>query len=1108
MKNEMKIQNTFNLICGQTPILPIIINGFHSPRGWQERAFKDLGEERLMILNAPMGSGKSWLMCLLSAYKMETNRNLRSIIAVPQTIIAPGFANAKLRMPTGECLDWRVNHNLCRKEASKGTVKYVIDWLSQQYSSLDDRVLLCTHATLVQAYKKLKAQNSLHLLTDLLLWVDEAHHVKNISMEDIEGETISNGIGELVQHLLTFSGDSVQLGLTTASFFRGDRCSLLTPSMECQFKRFNLPYDEYLQSMEHLKSFSFDFLLCGHEYTNAIGTLIKSRKGKDIIYIPHPRSRHSTGKKLDEVQSIFSEYQKIFGGELIETSQGLTILHNPISPLKVLDLVDEDRRAQKKEFLNSEKLKKEREALDSIIALGMFKEGANWIWADRSIIVGARASLVDVVQMMGRLFRDATGKEHVEIIQLLPFSLDQQSDSFRDNLNNYLKAVYASLILEDILNPVKISVPISKTENDIKEAMPIKKDGVSMSDLIPDESTRLSVLEDVVNRLASISESNKVEGEKKISNLYETYQNELPEILQEYGITERTTEIGEKLWSMLLRRSAPSLEGINVEEIEFEIVQRTHPLEGIIRYTSSACGIDTLAQLRQAIQSWAEEKEARWEFYFQLLEKYTEEHGSCRIHKNYEVVVNEKIVKLGSWFNDQKKNFNILPLRKQTRLQALPGFIAKKWKRNKSLSVDAWIDMFISVSTRLETPIIPNRHVEDGYNLHAWTQYIRKEKEWQKLTPEQQQRLLDNNFKLSLNEEWSEAAVLAMKQFEMREGHSVPKTEHKEVIVHKGVKYSIRLDNLRNKIKKSPREVDDIILQGVKDIPNFFESLQTDEEDDETYLARGLEYYRKFKQRTHCTIIPKGHMEGDFDLSGWGKSVSNRKQVTSAFKDTLLQIDPYFFAAYPVKLFMQNLYPRIEAYIQEHGHALIPQEYVCSDGDRLGERISDLRSKKGKLPKEIEDYLLSLGDKWAWNSFEYSHIQNAKTLIEYFEKNGYASNALPKKIRELKPKVKSGFEKYPTTQYLKQRIEELAPNIFAEPKDESYLALLSFVEREGHARPKIKDIENGIKIGYYVSNIRSKYKNGSISEEDRIKFESLPGWVWSAYNKEPALQIR
>ena len=138
----------------------------------------------------------------------------------------------------------------------------------------------------------------------------------------------------------------------------------------------------------------------------------------------------------------------------------------------------------------------------------------------------------------------------------------------------------------------------------------------------------------------------------------------------------------------------------------------------------------------------------------------------------------------------------------------------------------------------------------------SWTQYIRKEKEWQKLTPEQQQRLLDNNFKLSLNEEWSEAAVLAMKKFAEREGHSVPKTGHKELIVHKGIEYSIRLDNLRNKIKKSSNEVDDIILQGVK-IFLIFLSLCRLEEDDETYLFRGLEYYRTFSSALTAQSFPK-----------------------------------------------------------------------------------------------------------------------------------------------------------------------------------------------------------------------------------------------------------
>jgi len=1105
MSNETIKQNAFSLKWEPNGIPSNeMIDGFHSMRGWQKNAFDKLHEKPFMILNAPMGSGKSWLMCLLSAQKMNANSALRTIIAVPQTIIAPGFANAKLRMPNEECINWEIHHNLCKKGSNKGTIKYIIDWLKHDYHTLNDRTLICTHATLVKTYKKLKEENSLHLLRDLLLWIDEAHHVKNVSMEDIEGEVISNGIGDLVRHCLEKTDATVQLGLTTASFFRGDRCSLLTSEMEMQFSdsRFDLPYDEYLKSMKYLKSFSFDFLLCGYEYTNAIGVLVRDRKGKDIIYVPHPKSRHSTGDKYQEVKNIFLEYQKIHGGELIDTADGLNILQSPTQTFKMLDLVDEDKRIEKKEFLNSENLKDQRDALDSIIALGMFKEGANWIWADRSIIVGIRASLVDIVQMMGRLFRDAKDKQHVEVVQLLPFSLDQQNDAFLDNLNNYLKAIYASLILEDVLNPVKLSIPSTKDRE--KSLSQVESQAIPMSELIPDESTRLSVIDSVISRLASISNSNKEEG-KDVPSLYQEYQNTLPEILENYGIREHVEEIGKKIWGMLLRRSL-KMQGISVEDIDFNIIKMTHPLEGLLRYTSSACNIDTLAQLREAIRSYEDEKHARWEFNYSLLVSYAQERGHCRTPKEYEVLVDGKTIKLGSWYNDQKKNFLSLPLSKQERLQKLPGFIAKKFRRNKILSLDEWTDLFIKVATRLGTPLIPNSHIEEGFNLGGWMQHIRKHEEWENLTTEQKNRLFSHNFKLSPKTEWGEAATLAMSQFAAREKTTIPKAGHKEEVIHKGVTYLIRLDNLRNRVKKFPSEVEPSVLESLKAIPQFMEELQYGKHNDEEYLQTGLQYYEIFKHRTGQTVIPLGHVEGNFDLSKWNKSIRSRRELEDCFRNKLLQVDPLFFEPHSIRLFSQEIQPRIETFILEHGHALIPQEYICKDGYRLGEKTSDLRDRKTKLPPSILGYLSSLGDKWAWNFFEHLHLQSMQELIRYFEQNGYHKQALPKQIRELKFRVKRALSKYPSSEPLKKRIENLAPGIFDEPKDEQYPALLRYVAREGHSCPPTKHIEDGLKIGYYVSNVRQKYKNGSLSLEERAQYESLDGWQWNIFKTKRSLK--
>ena len=85
-----------------------------------------------------MGSGKSWMICMLSAYKMMKNNLLRTVICVPQTIIASGFTNAKLRMPNNECVHWNIHHNLCKKGSNKSTVKYIIEWLKNDYKTFDD----------------------------------------------------------------------------------------------------------------------------------------------------------------------------------------------------------------------------------------------------------------------------------------------------------------------------------------------------------------------------------------------------------------------------------------------------------------------------------------------------------------------------------------------------------------------------------------------------------------------------------------------------------------------------------------------------------------------------------------------------------------------------------------------------------------------------------------------------------------------------------------------------------------------------------------------------------------------------------------------------------
>ena len=58
--------------------------------------------------------------------------------------------------------------------------------------------------------------------------------------------------------------------------------------------------------------------------------------------------------------------------------------------------------------------------------------------------------------------------------------------------------------------------------------------------------------------------------------------------------------------------------------------------------------------------------------------------------------------------------------------------------------------------------------------------------------------------------------------------------------------------------------------------------------------------------------------------------------------------------------------------------------------------------------------------------------------------------------------------------------------------------LKKFVTREGHSRVPQKYVEDGQKLGVWVSTQRVDAKAGVMTPERRKRLESLPGWAWHA----------
>ena len=96
--------------------------------------------------------------------------------------------------------------------------------------------------------------------------------------------------------------------------------------------------------------------------------------------------------------------------------------------------------------------KHNRDHVDIIIALGMAKEGFDWIWCEHALTVGYRSSLTEIVQSIGRATRDAPGKTRARFTNLIA-EPDASEGAVTEAVNDTLKAIAASLLMEQVLAP-------------------------------------------------------------------------------------------------------------------------------------------------------------------------------------------------------------------------------------------------------------------------------------------------------------------------------------------------------------------------------------------------------------------------------------------------------------------------------------------------------------------------------------------------------------------------------------------------------------------------------------------------------------------------------
>ena len=563
-------------------------------REMQTRAFESR-DAQYLLLKAPPASGKSRALMFLALDKLVNQGIKKVIVAVPERSIGSSFSKTDLKKD-GFFANWEPNdvYNLCTPgdEGSSSKVKAF-----HKFMDSDEKILICTHATLRFACEEFDETK----FNDTLLAIDEFHHVS---------ADVNSKLGELLKSIMAKS--TAHIVAMTGSYFRGDSVPILTPENEAKFTKVTYNYYEQLNGYNFLKSLGIGYHFYTGKYTSAILDILDTDK-KTILHIPNVNSGESTKDKHNEVNFILDAI-----GDVIKQDSETGVIHikrfTDGKILKVADLVEDGSRERDK-IVNYLRNIKSVDDMDLIIALGMAKEGFDWPFCEHALTVGYRGSLTEIIQIIGRCTRDSNNKTHAQFTNLIA-SPEAIQDDVKVATNNMLKAITASLLMEQVLAPnFKFKTRLDNDDEDTKPGE-IKIRGFKapsskrVKDIIESDLNDLkaTILQD--DRMLKAMPGNidpevinKVLIPKIIRVKYPELSDEEIEEIRQYVVVDSVVKNGEIKEVGDQRFITMADKFINIDDIHIDLIDSINPFQKAFEILSKSVTTKVLKIIQDTIEA-------------------------------------------------------------------------------------------------------------------------------------------------------------------------------------------------------------------------------------------------------------------------------------------------------------------------------------------------------------------------------------------------------------------------------------------------------------------------------------------------------------------------
>lgn len=555
-------------------------------------------KSKYILVKAPPASGKSRALMFVALDKLANQGIKKVIVAVPERSIGRSFKNTDL-VKFGFYEDWRVDpqYDLTLNGGQESKVQKLLDFLKDPSS----RILVCTHATLRFAYQQVADD---HAFDNVMVAIDEFHHVSS-NDSSVLGNALRNIMHNSSAHVLAMTG----------SYFRGDSEPILSPEDEQMFDKVTYTYYEQLDGYQYLKSFGIDYKFYQGRYMNALDEALDTTK-KTIIHIPSVNSSESTKDKYDEVDRIYDAIGDI---DHQDENTGIDYIKDKRNGkmLKVANLVNEDGRERVQEYLRQ---LSGPDDLDIIVALNMAKEGFDWPWAEQALTIGYRHSLTEIVQIIGRVTRDSSNKNHAQFTNMIE-QPDAKDGDVEYAVNQILKAITTSLLMEQVLAPEihlkrrqhKSEKPTGDTDiliKGLKEPSTKRVQSIIENDLpdlkaaiLQDSSVKQGIAANV-----SAEVMNKELIPKVVMTRYPDLNDDEIDQVSQYALADtvirhakvETTQDSKGNTDQFLRMADKF---INVDQLDINLIESINPFQRAYDVMSQNINSDTLRLIERSIDA-------------------------------------------------------------------------------------------------------------------------------------------------------------------------------------------------------------------------------------------------------------------------------------------------------------------------------------------------------------------------------------------------------------------------------------------------------------------------------------------------------------------------